>query len=95
MLGKTYTLIFIVQPVHLVLCIREFGVEVSPEHFASVVRVLFHISPQIKICDIGICRVQHTRPFLRQHADQLWFHDKFYKQITREDLQEFDQRVLE
>jgi hypothetical protein len=57
MLGKTYTLVFIVQPVHLVLCIREFGVEVPPEYFASVIRVLFHISSQIKVCDIGVCRV--------------------------------------
>jgi hypothetical protein len=57
MFGKTYTLIFIVKPVYLVLCVREFGIEVPPEHFASVVRVLFHISPQIKVCDIGVCGV--------------------------------------
>jgi hypothetical protein len=54
MFGQAYTLAFIVQPVHLVLSIREFGVEVSTEHFASVVRVLFHIGPQIKVCDIGV-----------------------------------------
>jgi len=57
MFGKAYTLAFIVQPVHLVLCIREFGVQVSTEHFSPVVRVLFHIGSQIKVCDIGICRV--------------------------------------
>jgi hypothetical protein len=57
MFGEAYTLGFIVEPVHLVLCIREFGVEVSPEYFASVVRVLFYIGPQIKVCDIGICGV--------------------------------------
>jgi hypothetical protein len=57
MFGEAYTLGFIVQPVHLVLCVREFWIQISPEYFSPVVRVLFHIGPQIEVCDIGVCRV--------------------------------------
>ena len=57
MLGESYTLAFIVQPVHLVLCVREFGIQVSTKYLPFVVGILFHIGPQIKVCDIGVCRV--------------------------------------
>jgi len=61
-LGKSDTLVLVVEPVDLKLTIRVIGVQVSPKHKFPVILIFLHICSQIKIGDFSIDRVENV-PF--------------------------------
>jgi hypothetical protein len=59
MFGKTYALVLVIEPVDLVLIIRELRIKISTEHFPPIISVFLHLSSEIKVCDVGGHRVNN------------------------------------